>query len=26
LKTEEAAWAHATGLVARFLRIQDEQP
>jgi transcriptional regulator len=25
LKAEEAAWAHATGLVGRFLKIQDEQ-
>jgi transcriptional regulator len=26
LKAEEAAWAHAMGLVARFLKIQDDQP
>src|SRR5262245_46292542 len=26
LKAEEEAWTHATGLVARFLTIQDEQP
>ena len=25
LKKEEAAWAHATGLVARFLQIQDDE-
>jgi transcriptional regulator len=25
LKAEEAAWAHATGLVARFFKIQDER-
>jgi transcriptional regulator len=26
LKAEEAAWEHATGLVARFLKIQDDRP
>ena len=25
LAAEEAAWQHATGIVARFFRIQDEQ-
>jgi PadR family transcriptional regulator, regulatory protein PadR len=25
LAAEEAAWQHATGIVARFLKIQDEQ-
>jgi len=25
LKDEEAAWTHATGLVERFFKIQDEQ-
>jgi len=26
LSKEEAAWQHATGIVARFLKIQDELP
>src|SRR5262245_51881337 len=26
LGSEEAAWTHATSLVARFLKIQDERP
>ena len=25
LAAEEAAWQHATGIVARFFKIQDEQ-
>ena len=26
LRREEAAWQHATGIVARFFKIQDERP
>src|SRR5262245_65019163 len=26
LRVEEASWTHATSLVARFLKIQDDQP